>query len=85
MRESTDLSETSEDAELDDVGHDSMKFVGKMVRSSNAVDKRLIALFKLRQEEHMIQPEIKKAMTMRRKNDGSAGEIETVVRRGPAA
>ena len=64
MRESTDLSETSEDAELDDVGHDSMNFVGRMVRSSNAVDRRLVSLFKLRQEEHMIQADVKKGMSM---------------------
>ena len=84
MRESTDLSETSEDAELDDVGHDSMNFVGKMVRSSNIVDKRLIKLFKLRQEEQMIQPEIKKAMTMKKKRDGSS-LMEAVMKKGSAA
>lgn len=48
------MSETSEDNELDDVGHDSMNFVGTMIRSRNAVDKRLISLFKIRQDEEMI-------------------------------
>ena len=48
VRESTEMSETSEDAELDEVGCDSLKFVGTMVHSGNAVDKRLITLFKLR-------------------------------------
>ena len=59
MRDSADLSETSEDAGLDDVGHDSINFVGKMVRSGNAVDRGLISYFKLSQEEHLIQAETK--------------------------
>ena len=42
------MSETSEDNELDDIGHDSMKFLSTMVRSRNAVDRRLISLFKIR-------------------------------------
>ena len=61
------MSETSEDNELDDVGHDSMNFVGTMIRSRNAVDKRLISLFKLRQDEQMIDAEYKKSQTMTNK------------------
>ena len=55
-----------------------------MVRSNNAVDKRLITLFKLRQEEQMIQPEIKKAMTMKKKDDGNS-MMEAVMKKGSAA
>lgn len=38
IRESTDLDHTSDDAELDDLGQESMNFVGTMVHSSNPID-----------------------------------------------
>lgn len=51
IRESTDMEATSQDADLSDLGHGDMHFVGSMVQSSNTVDKRLINIYKLRQEE----------------------------------
>ena len=42
VRESTDMSETSEDDELDDTGEDSFNYISAMIRSNNEVDKRLI-------------------------------------------
>ena len=51
IRESTDMEATSQDADLSDLGHGDMHFVGSMVQSSNCVDKRLINIYKLRQEE----------------------------------
>ena len=45
------MEATSQDADLSDLGHGDMHFVGSMVQSSNTVDKRLINIYKLRQEE----------------------------------
>ena len=45
------MEATSQDADLSDLGHGDMHFVGSMVQSSNTVDKRFINIYKLRQEE----------------------------------
>ena len=51
LRESTDMDVTSQDEELSDIGTGSLHFVGSMVRSKEKVDKRLISLVKMREED----------------------------------
>ena len=56
VRESTETEVTSQDDELNDIGPgSSMHFVGTMINSSNAVDRRLVKLFKLSQADHYTQ------------------------------
>ena len=47
VRESTDMDNTSSDAELDDWSQRNMDFVDKMNISSDIVDKRLLQIFKI--------------------------------------
>ena len=69
IRESTDMSATSADDELNDPGQDSLNFVGAMVRSKDITDQRLVQLFKLRQSEDKVDLETKrKTMHSRRKS-----------------
>lgn len=42
-----------------------MNFIGSMVKSNNVVDKRLITLFRLRHDEHLIDKEFKKAQSQK--------------------
>ena len=52
LRESDDSDMTSQDDELNELGPGSMHFVGSMIQSNNIVDRRLISLFKMREEEN---------------------------------
>ena len=46
-----------------------MNFIGSMVKSNNVVDKRLITLFRLRHDEHLIDKEFKKVKEKYEKED----------------
>ena len=48
IRESSNLDETSEDAELSDWQRDNMDYAKAMTESQNLVDQRLISLYKIR-------------------------------------
>ena len=45
------MNATSLDAELSELGHDSMNFVGSMVCNQSKVEKRFINLFQMSKEE----------------------------------
>lgn len=48
IRESSNMEETSSDAELSDWQRDSMDYVKLMTQSTNKVDSRLIELYRIR-------------------------------------
>ena len=61
IRESSDLVNTSSDAELSDWKKDDMNFTNRMTTSKDTTDKRMINLYKLRRAETGISiEEIKK-------------------------
>ena len=51
IRESSDLVNTSSDAELSDWKKDAMNFTNRMTTSKDTIDKRMINLYKLRRAE----------------------------------
>ena len=51
IRESSDLVNTSSDAELSDWNKDAMNFTNRMTTSKDTIDKRMINLYKLRRAE----------------------------------
>ena len=51
IRESSDLCNTSSDAQLSDWQREDMRFTKRMTLSQNLVDKRLVNLFKIRRAE----------------------------------
>ena len=51
IRESSDLVNTSSDAELSDWNKDAMNFTNTMATSKDTTDKRMINLYKLRRAE----------------------------------
>ena len=53
IRESSNLDETSEDAELSDWQRDNMDYAKAMTESQNLVDQRLISLYKTRKAHQM--------------------------------
>ena len=48
IHESTDSGSTSQDDELDELGIRAEQYIGEMLHSKKAVDKRLLNLYKLR-------------------------------------
>ena len=53
IRESSNLEETSSDAELSDFHKDDMQYIKRMYESSNKVDKRFIDLYKIRKAHQL--------------------------------
>ena len=53
IRESSNLDETSDDAELSDWGNDDMHYVKRMFESSNKVDQRFIEMYKVRKAHEL--------------------------------
>ena len=53
IRESSNLDETSSDAELSDWQKDNMQYVKKMAQSSSKVDNKLINLYRIRKAHSM--------------------------------
>ena len=53
IRESSNLEETSSDAELSDWERDDMHYVERMFESSNKVDQRFIDLYKIRKAQQL--------------------------------
>lgn len=51
MRESSDLDNTSSDAELSDWRKEEMEFIEKMGNGGGPVDKRLLDVFRIRKED----------------------------------
>ena len=53
IRESSNLDDTSSDNELSDWERDNMDYVGKMTKSSDKVDKRLVDLYRMRKAQEL--------------------------------
>ena len=53
IRESSNLEETSEDAELSDYKREDMKYMQRMVASKNEVDQRFIDIYKVRKASQL--------------------------------
>ena len=53
IRESSNLEETSSDNELSDWQRDDMDNVGRMTRSSDKVDKRLVEIYRIRKAQEL--------------------------------
>ena len=68
------MSQTSQDEELSDLGHGSLHFIDSIVNSKDAVDKRLLNLFKLRKEEefHVLREKSEAAIRTIRKETKSS-------------
>lgn len=71
IRESSNLEETSSDAELSDWGNDDMHYVKRMFESSNKVDKRFIDMYKIRKAHQLgIHFGHREEVEMKRKGTG---------------
>ena len=60
IRESSDFSNTSNDAELSDWEREDMSYARRMTLSKELVDSRLISLYKLKRAETRTIEEVKK-------------------------
>ena len=77
------MSQTSQDEELSDLGHGSLYFIDSIVNSKDAVDKRLLNLFKLRKEEefHVLREKSEAAIRTIRKETKSSRLVNVLKKR----